>query len=100
MTGPGTLIAFEVENRDAARNVMSAIRLITPAVSLGSVDSLLQHPAGLTHRVLSEAARLRSGIGEGLLRLSVGLEEPEDLWQDLAQALDAIREPKRLNIAV
>ena len=100
MTGPGTLIAFEVENRDAARSVMSAIRLITPAVSLGSVDSLLQHPAGLTHRVLSEAARLRSGIGEGLLRLSVGLEEPEDLWHDLAQALDAISEPKRLNIAV
>jgi len=100
MNGPGSLIAFEVEDLDAARSVMAGVRLITPAVSLGSVDSLLQHPAGLTHRVLSDSARARSGIGAGLLRLSVGLEEPEDLWQDLSQALDAIYKPARLGLAV
>ena len=60
---------------------------MTPAVSLGSVDTLIQHPAGLTHRVLSDDARAEGGIAPGLLRVSVGLESAVDLWDDLAGAL-------------
>jgi len=89
MAGPGALMAFELRGgHAAAAAVMARVRLLTPAVSLGSVDTLIQHPAGLTHRVVEPQARLASGIGPGLLRLSVGIEQVEDLWADLAQALD------------
>lgn len=92
MSGPGCVIAFDVEGGyEAAAAVMRRLRLVTPAVSLGSVDTLIQHPAGLTHRVVSEAGRSRGGIGDGLLRLSVGLEEVESLWADLDGALRADR---------
>ncbi|MEM1044423.1 MAG: PLP-dependent aspartate aminotransferase family protein [Bacteroidota bacterium] len=88
MDGPGTMLAFEVHGGyDAARAVCESVSLMTPAVSLGSVDTLIQHPAGLTHRVLSDEARLSGGIAPGLLRLSVGLESADDLWADLARAL-------------
>lgn len=90
MRGAGALIAFEMkEGKAAAAAVMREVRIITPAVSLGSVDSLIQHPAGLTHRVVDAAAQDANGITPGLLRLSVGIEHVEDLWEDLAQALDA-----------
>ena len=58
-------------------------------MSLGSTDTLIQHPAGLTHRCMSDAAKASNGISASLLRLSVGLEDPDDLWRDLEQALDA-----------
>jgi len=88
MSGPGAVLAFELRGGwEAARRVMAAVRAITPAVSLGSADSLIQHPAGLTHRVVDPAARRELGVGDGMLRLSVGLEDPEDLWTDLARAL-------------
>jgi methionine-gamma-lyase len=70
---------------------MRAVRLITPAVSLGSTDSLIEHPAGLTHRLVDSEARLAAGITPGLLRLSVGLEDADDLWADLERALAASR---------
>lgn len=90
MRGPGTLIAFEVASGQAAADaVLRNVRLMTPAVSLGSVDTLIQHPAGLTHRVVNDAAKLANGITPGLLRLSVGIEHVDDLWADLAQALAA-----------
>lgn len=89
MRGPGTLIAFELHGgHAAAAAVMRHVALLTPAVSLGSVDTLIQHPAGLTHRVLDDATRTRCGITPGLLRLSVGIEAADDLWADLAQALE------------
>lgn len=89
MRGPGALLSFELHGgHAAAAAVMKAVRLLTPAVSLGSVDSLIQHPAGLTHRVLDEATRQASGITAGLLRLSAGIEHADDLWADLAQALE------------
>lgn len=62
---------------------------LEPAVSLGTVDSLIQHPASLTHGVVDGEARNRSGITPGMLRLSVGLEDPDDLWCDLSTAIDA-----------
>jgi cystathionine beta-lyase/cystathionine gamma-synthase len=89
MSGPGAVLSFELRGGyDAARRVLGAVRRITPAVSLGAADSLIQHPAGLTHRLVDPDARRASGVSEGLLRLSVGLEDPEDLWADLEAALD------------
>jgi len=88
MAGPGSLLAFRVRGgQEAARRLMQRLRLITPAVSLGSVDTLIQHPAGLTHHVVDPAARDASGVTDDLLRLSVGLEDPDDLWADLSHAL-------------
>jgi cystathionine beta-lyase/cystathionine gamma-synthase len=69
--------------------VLREVRMITPAVSLGSTDSLIQHPAGLTHRALGEAALRAEGVNPGMLRLSVGLESPDDVWADLERALTA-----------
>jgi methionine-gamma-lyase len=89
LKGPGTLIAIDlIDGYHAAQSVMAAVGLFTPAVSLGSTDSLIQHPAGLTHRIVGEAAQREGDIGEGLLRLSVGLEDVDDLWADLDQALN------------
>lgn len=89
--GPGSVFAFRVHGgHQAARQVMARLRLITPAVSLGSVDTLIQHPAGLTHRPLDEEAKARAGISDDLLRISVGLEDLEDLVEDLAQSLATV----------
>jgi methionine-gamma-lyase len=89
MTGPGTIVAFEVAGGlRAAAEVMKGVELLTPAVSLGSTDTLIEHPAGLTHRVVDPAALVSSGITPGLLRVSVGIEDVEDLWSDLAAAID------------
>lgn len=88
MTGPGSLMAFEVKGgHDAAARAMARVKVMTAAVSLGSTDSLIQHPAGLTHRMVPEEARAAAGITPGLLRFSVGIEHVEDLWDDLMQAL-------------
>ncbi len=91
MSGPGALLAFEVAGgRAGAERLLAGLRCITPAVSLGSTDSLIQHPAGLTHRLVDPAARAAAGITDGLLRLSVGLEDPRDLWADLSGALASV----------
>lgn len=88
MKGPGSILAFELKGGfEAASALMKEVTLMTPAVSLGSVDSLIQHPAALTHRVVDEKAKAEHGIDEGLIRLSVGLEDPADLWADLEAAL-------------
>ncbi|WP_256646909.1 trans-sulfuration enzyme family protein [Thermomonas paludicola] len=88
MSGPGTLMAFEVRGgHDAAAKLMASVKVMTAAVSLGSVDTLIQHPAGLTHRMVDEKVKAATGITPGLLRLSVGIEDVEDLWDDLLQAL-------------
>jgi methionine-gamma-lyase len=88
--GPGSLLSFRVRGgHEGARRVLQALKLITRAVSLGTVDTLIEHPAGLTHRGMDTEARERTGITEDLLRLSVGLEDPADLLEDLGQALDA-----------
>jgi methionine-gamma-lyase len=89
MAGPGALVAFEVAGgQEAAAAVLRRVELLTPAVSLGSTDTLVQHPASLTHRLVDPEARGACGISDGLLRVSVGLEDPRDLWADLAQALE------------
>ena len=89
MKGPGSMIGLELGGGyEAARQVMASVGLVTPAVSLGSCDTLIQHPAGLTHRIVDSDAREVGGIGPGLLRISVGLEDVEDLCSDLESALD------------
>ncbi|MFD7024885.1 trans-sulfuration enzyme family protein [Promicromonospora sukumoe] len=81
----GAMVSFETSADPVA--LVSAVRLITPAVSLGSVDSLIQHPASLTHRIMDEVSRKEAGISPDLVRLSVGLEDVDDLWADLSQAI-------------
>ncbi|WP_375165687.1 trans-sulfuration enzyme family protein [Streptomyces sp.] len=83
----GAMIAFEVYGEP--QDVIAGVRLITPAVSLGSVDTLIQHPASISHRIVAEGDRRSAGVSDRLLRMSVGLEDVEDLWRDLTQALSA-----------
>lgn len=84
MSGPGAMLAFEMAGGfGAAEKACSALRLITHAVSLGGIDTLIEHPASLTHRVVNESAQPHVSV----LRISVGLEDPADLIADLAQAL-------------
>jgi methionine-gamma-lyase len=90
LAGPGALLAFELDGGTArADRLLRALALITPAVSLGATDTLIQHPASLTHRIVGAAARAAGRISDDLLRLSVGLEDVEDLWCELDRALDA-----------
>ncbi len=92
MAGPGSVLSFRVHGGvGAAVRVVEGLHLITPAVSLGSVDSLIQAPALLTHRVVEAEDRLGAGVPDDLLRLSVGLESVEDLWEDLDHALSVER---------
>jgi hypothetical protein len=89
MSGPGSMLSFELRGGfAAARTVLSELRLMSHAVSLGSTDTLAQHPASLTHRVVDESGRESGGVHQSLVRISVGLENVEDLWADLSQALD------------
>ncbi|MEU7864285.1 PLP-dependent transferase [Nonomuraea sp. NPDC049141] len=88
MQGGGSLVSFEVGGD--AHAVIASSKLITPAVSLGGVDTLIQHPASLTHRIVADDERRHSGISDRLLRLSVGLEDPNDLWRDLDRSLSTI----------
>jgi len=86
--GPGALVSFEVKGGyEEACSLLRKVRLATAAVSLGSVDTLIQHPASMTHRVVDAEAKKKVGITDSLVRLSVGLEDPEDIWADLAQSL-------------
>ncbi|MFD8938419.1 trans-sulfuration enzyme family protein [Streptomyces sp. NPDC059578] len=84
MAAGGAIVSFEVDDPHA---VTGSVRLFTPAVSLGSVDSLIQHPASLTHHAMDPDSREQAGISDRLLRISVGLEHVDDLWADLTQAL-------------
>lgn len=91
MKGGGTLIAFEVEGGKAgAFRFCNALRLIRISNNLGDAKSLVVHPATTTHQRLTPEARAEMGIGDGLLRLSVGLEHFDDLAEDLARGLKAI----------
>ena len=89
-SGYGAMLWFEVDGGKAAGvRIMDSVRLWTLAENLGSVESLVTHPATMTHADVEEAERARVGITDGLVRLSVGLEDTEDLVDDLAQALDS-----------
>ncbi len=86
----GGMIAFELKGGyEAGVRFMDSVELAIRAVSLGDAETLVQHPASMTHITYSPEERLEHGISEGLVRLSVGLENLEDLMADITQALDA-----------
>lgn len=88
MKGFGGMISFEVKGGiDAGRWIMNHVNLCKLAVSLGDVESLIEHPASMTHAPVPEEDRLKAGISNGLVRLSVGLEDAEDICKDLDQAM-------------
>ncbi len=88
MKGPGAMISFELANGlEAGKKMMNHVKLSLLAVSLGGIETLIQHPASMTHSKLSPEARLAGGITDGLIRLSVGIEEVDDIIADLDQAL-------------
>lgn len=88
---PGAMIAFELKGGlEAGRQLMNTVELCTLAVSLGDCETLIQHPATMTHSPYTPEERAASGIAEGLVRLSVGLESADDIIADLKQALDKL----------
>ena len=91
MTGCSGVFSFRVHGGGgAARRLLEAVRLFTLAESLGGVESLIEHPWTMTHISMPPEARLAAGITEDLIRISVGLEHPDDLMADLAEALDRV----------
>jgi cystathionine gamma-lyase len=83
----GGVVSFEVSSGDAARSFLERLRVFTLAESLGAVESLAESPALMTHASIPEETRTRVGVSDGLLRLSVGIEDVDDLTADLEQAL-------------
>ena len=88
--GFGSMLSFDLGDRAAAGRFLGAVKLFLNAESLGGVESLASHSATTTHAALSEAERQKVGITDGLVRLSVGIEDKEDLIADLEQALAAV----------
>ena len=89
--GFGAMLSFELTGGEAAaRAFVDGLRYFSLAESLGGVESLVAHPATMTHASMDAAARARAGIGDGLLRLSVGIEALEDLVGDLDAGLDRV----------
>ncbi|HEY6218074.1 MAG TPA: cystathionine gamma-synthase [Pyrinomonadaceae bacterium] len=88
--GFGGMVAFDVGSLAAARTVLESVKLCTLAESLGGVETLISHPATMTHASVDEAKRQRLGITDGLVRISVGIEDTDDIIADLDQALDKI----------
>jgi cystathionine gamma-lyase/cystathionine beta-lyase/cystathionine gamma-lyase/homocysteine desulfhydrase len=90
MSGFGGMIAFETGSLERARAVLNGTRLCALAESLGGVETLICHPASMTHASVPDAERARLGITDGLVRISVGIEDAEDLIEDLDAALARI----------
>ncbi len=87
----GAMLCFELEGGfNAGKSLMDSVHLALLAVSLGGVETLIQHPASMTHAGIPEASRVKAGITEGLVRFSVGIEDVEDIIADLDQALSKI----------
>ncbi|MGD0695760.1 MAG: cystathionine gamma-synthase [Terriglobia bacterium] len=91
MRGFGGMLSFETGSLDNAKQVLKSVRLCSLAESLGGVETLISHPATMTHASVPPEQRQRLGITDGLVRISVGIEDLEDLIQDLDQALGKIR---------
>ncbi len=90
--GFGAMLSFELAGgTEAARRFVEGLQCFTLAESLGGVESLVCHPAGMTHAAMAPEARQRAGIGDGLLRLSVGIEDEGDLVRDVTAALERAR---------
>jgi len=91
MKGPGSMISFGLKGGlEAGRKLMNSVKLAILAVSLGGVETLIEHPASMTHSKVSEEEKRKSGISNGLVRYSVGIEDVADLIEDLKQALEKV----------
>jgi len=91
MKGPGSIISFGLKGGlTAGRMLINHLEFCILAVSLGGIETLIQHPASMTHSKLSEEAKVSGGITDGLVRLSIGIEEPEDIITDLEKALEKV----------
>jgi len=91
MNGPGAMISFEVKGGvKAGKTVMDSVKVCTLAVSLGGIESLIQHPASMTHASMGSEARAQAEISDGLIRFSVGCENYADIKNDIFSALDKI----------
>ena len=85
----GGMVSFEVKDEATALSVLAGLRIFALAESLGAVESLAEHPARMTHASIPAAERKRAGVGDGLIRLSIGIEDAADLVADLEDALEA-----------
>ena len=90
MRGFGGMLSFDLGSIDAARRLLNGVRLLALAESLGGVESLISHPASMTHASIPPDQRAALGVTDGLVRVSVGVEDVDDLLEDLAQALDRV----------
>jgi methionine-gamma-lyase len=91
MDGPGAMMSFGViGGYDAGKKLMDHVKLALLAVSLGGIETLIQHPASMTHSKMSPEARTKAGIRDGLVRFSIGIEDVEDIIADLDQALSFV----------
>ena len=90
MTGPGNVVAFDLGTRERAWAFLDALGIVDISNNLGDAKSMATHPSTTTHRSMSESERLEIGLTEGWVRMSVGLEDAEDLAEDILQALDTV----------
>lgn len=90
MSGFGSMISFELGSLDAANRFLRKVHICSLAESLGGVETLISHPATMTHAAIGEDGRRHLGISDGLVRISVGIEDVEDIIADLEQALTAV----------
>jgi methionine-gamma-lyase len=91
MDGPGAMISFGLKGGyEAGQTMMNSVKLALLAVSLGGIETLIQHPASMTHSKLSKEAKEKAGITDGLVRISIGIEEVDDIIADLEQAMDKV----------
>ena len=91
MNGPGSIISFGVKGGfEAGKKLMDNVHLAILAVSLGGVETLIQHPASMTHAGVSKDDKIKAGITDDLVRFSVGIEGITDIINDLSQALDKV----------
>ena len=89
--GPGSTFAFDIEGGEAeAFKVLDALKVIKLAVSLGGTESLMEHPFTMTHADVPDEVKQRLGVSESMLRISVGIENAQDLIADLRQALNCL----------
>jgi cystathionine beta-lyase/cystathionine gamma-synthase len=88
MSGFGGMLSIETGSLERATRMLEHVKLFALAESLGGVESLIGHPATMTHAAVPKAMREATGLSDGLVRLSVGIEEADDLIADLDQALD------------
>ena len=89
-SGFGALITFDVGSFESAKAVLDRLEVMSLGESLGGVETLISHPASMTHASVPPEERAKIGIGDGLVRVSVGIEDLDDLLGDLEQALDSI----------